>query len=227
MLRSQTMLRRILMWINPFYKSKQELRTSLRELAQILETTDQRWWAGVLHLRGQRVAREPKQAARETLSLFEGARAPAGTTEGGFALDTVVLTRSGSAYTADNPGLWRETLRYTRLLHKLYEDALQVWFSSSPARLNPPSDESRTSKLADYGGGSQVWWRKGGSYVVRYDCGAHVSIFREDVISEREMEQALLGPRHFTRMILSLQNRLQKAGIDPYQGSFEPLPDPD
>ena len=207
-------------------KRKQALRASLAEIASILDGTDQKQWAGALRSLRERVNGEPGQASRDVLALYEGPRAPQGATDGRWAFDTMVVTRSGNAYTANDPVLWQTSLRYAQLLNEVYRNALHLWQTCDVARMTMPAASNAWVKLVDQGGDLGVW-RRGAQYMVRYDCGAHMSLFREDEISKEEAEQAMLGPTHATRMIVELQNRLERAGIDPYQGSWKPLPDPE
>ncbi len=129
-------------------------------------------------------------------------------------------------YTADNPVLWQTTLQYARLLNEAYLNALHLWQSCEVARVAMPAPSEGWVQLVTQGGDLGVW-RRGDTYMVRYDCGAHMSLFREDNISSDEAEQAMLGSNHMTRMLVELQNRLQRARMDPYQGSWPPLPDPE
>lgn len=202
---------------------KHALRDSLAEAATILDGTDQRHWAGVLRSLRERVNDEPGQAARDVLAMYEGPRAPQGAVDGEWAFDTVVVTRGGNAYTANDPVLWQTSLRYARLLSEVYLHALHLWQSCNVARVAMPAASEHWVQLVDCGGDLGVW-RRDEHYMVRYDCGAHMSLFREDRISKDEAEQAMLGPKHLTHMIVALQSRLQRAGIDPYQGSWTPLP---
>ena len=54
-------------------------------------------------------------------------------------------------------------------------------------------------------------------FFVRYDAGAHMVVSRLDEISKEEADQAMTGPAGAERVLLSLQKRLQAAGIDPYK----------
>lgn len=79
--------------------------------------------------------------------------------------------------------------------------------------------------LVSYGGGSEIWHHQG-QYLARYDCGSHISHWRDDAISWAEAQHGLLGPKHFSFMVSALQERLKSAGIDAYTGSHVPLPEP-
>ena len=206
-------------------RQKRALRRSLAEIATILDGTDQSYWADVLRSLRDRVEDQSGQAARDVLALYEGPRAPRGATEGNWALDTVGVTRGGNAYTVDDPVLWEQTLRYARLLHSVYQDALRLWHASDVARVPLPAPTQQWVKLADYGWGSQVWQCKE-RYLVRYDNGGHASRWREDEINAAEAEQGMLGSTHFSRMVVELQSRLEAAGVDLQSGSYQSLPEP-
>jgi hypothetical protein len=54
-------------------------------------------------------------------------------------------------------------------------------------------------------------------FFVRYDAGAHTVVPRLDEISKEEADLAMTGPTAAEQVLLSLQKRLQAAGIDPYK----------
>lgn len=54
-------------------------------------------------------------------------------------------------------------------------------------------------------------------FFVRYDAGAHMVVPRLDEISIEEADPAMIGPAAAEQVLLSLQKRLQVAGIDPYK----------
>ena len=54
-------------------------------------------------------------------------------------------------------------------------------------------------------------------FFVRYDAGAHMVVPRLDEISQEEADLAMTGPAAAERVLLSLQKRLQAAGIDAYR----------
>jgi hypothetical protein len=54
-------------------------------------------------------------------------------------------------------------------------------------------------------------------FFVRYDAGAHMVAPRLDEISKEEADLAMTGPAAAEQVLLSLQKRLQAAGIDPYK----------
>jgi hypothetical protein len=54
-------------------------------------------------------------------------------------------------------------------------------------------------------------------FFVRYDAGAHMVVPRLDEISQEEADLAMTGPAAAERVLLSVQKRLQAAGIDPYR----------
>ena len=54
-------------------------------------------------------------------------------------------------------------------------------------------------------------------FFVGYDAGAHMVVPRLDEISQEEADLAMTGPAAAERVLLSLQKRLQAAGVDPYR----------
>lgn len=61
-----------------------------------------------------------------------------------------------------------------------------------------------------------------GLYFVRYDAGAHVVAWREDEISELEVDSIRSGRATEHEAILTLQRRLEAAGINPYVQNWIP-----
>lgn len=55
-----------------------------------------------------------------------------------------------------------------------------------------------------------------GYYYAQYDAGAHEESMRKDEIMEEEAKLACTGERGANEMLLALQARLIRAGIDPY-----------
>lgn len=54
-------------------------------------------------------------------------------------------------------------------------------------------------------------------FFVGYDAGAHMVVLRLDEISKDEAVLAMTSQAAAERVLFSLQNRLQTAGIDPYK----------
>ena len=54
-------------------------------------------------------------------------------------------------------------------------------------------------------------------FFVRYDAGAHMVTPRLDEISQEEAGVAMTGPTSAEQVLLSLQKRLQAAGVDPFK----------
>lgn len=52
-------------------------------------------------------------------------------------------------------------------------------------------------------------------FFVQYDAGAHMVVNRLDEISEAEAKLAMQGPQDAYHVLISLQKRLEAAGIDP------------
>jgi hypothetical protein len=192
------------------------LVATLTRLAAVLGRCDQAdLWPPELLSLARRARRQPAQAATEVLALHDG--------RDSFASFTP--TYGGTPFR--RPGRERrQALALSRLRWRLYQQALALWHATKvESPLNAIDDGAPVRLLADYGAGCEVW-RRGRVYVVRHDVGAHVSCWREDRISRREAEQALLGPEHFLRMTTALQRRLQARGADLYAGSTRPLPPP-
>jgi hypothetical protein len=56
-------------------------------------------------------------------------------------------------------------------------------------------------------------------FFVAYDAGAHMVVPRLDEISQEEAYLAMTGSTAAERVLLSLQKRLQAAGVDPYRAN--------
>ena len=170
----------------------------VERVAELLSAGGKGDWADRLRVQAARLEAEPLAAASAILDLY-GAEDP-------------LPTSARAGYT--EPGPEREAaFEYARLRWSLYQAVLVIWrLHRSPGRI---ADASTGEQLSDYGGGHQVW-RRGRRYFVRYDAGAHFSVWREDEISEAEAAQAALGAVHFGNMILALQHRLKADGQDPW-----------
>jgi len=64
-------------------------------------------------------------------------------------------------------------------------------------------------------------WKRGERYFVRYDAGAHQVTMREDELSEAEVALAVQGKDATNQMLLALEKRLIKAGIDPHVSNLD------
>ena len=71
------------------------------------------------------------------------------------------------------------------------------------------------------GSGLEVVVRDG-RYFVRYDAGAHAVAWREDELTEQEFAAVKLGGEAEHKAILSMQRRLESAGIEPYRQNWTP-----
>lgn len=67
--------------------------------------------------------------------------------------------------------------------------------------------------------GSVEIWKKNGRYFIRYDVGTHQITMREDEISEDEMKSAMHSESEMSKVLFSLQQRLENAGVDPYKSN--------
>ena len=59
-------------------------------------------------------------------------------------------------------------------------------------------------------------YKKGERYFVRYDAGAHEIVMREDEVSLEEALEIVKGPSEAEKVLITVQARLQKAGLNPY-----------
>lgn len=202
------------------------LGEAMATVAAYLARSDQRHWAGVLDALRARLDAEPAAAARAVLALFEGPGAwNRVVTDGDWALDTIALSTDGVSYYRERGVTFEEVLAYPRERHAMYRAALELWLASDPHPAPLPRGEAGPVKLADYGWGCQIWACDGG-FFARYDRGSHASRWREDAISEDEARHGLLGVKHFSYLLFRLEERLKAAGLDPYAGSYQPLPEP-
>ena len=69
--------------------------------------------------------------------------------------------------------------------------------------------------------GLEVVLRKG-HYFVRYDAGAHQTVWREDQITESEFRLIAIGGELEQKTLLQLQKRLKQLGVDPYVQNWLP-----
>lgn len=179
-------------------------------LCDILSRTDQADWVARLTKLGSAAVGAPLETSKIILELFDDS----------CALPTS-CTRNGVAYTEPESQAREDAFAFAALRWQLYQQALALFNETAPPPLEPDISPTR---LVDYGGGCEIWFAQGG-YLVRYDCGSHVSRWREDAISAVEARQGTWGATHFHKMILALQRRLEADGTDVYRGSSEPLPD--
>lgn len=198
------------------------LRATMATVSAAFARSDQRHWATRLDSLGLWLGAAPASTARAVLALYEGPHAAHRTVlEGDYAIDGIALTYEGAAVAATEPA-WQAVLDFSRQRYAMYREALALWLAFQPA---PPAPPGAPAMLASYGGGCEIWHHEG-HYLARYDCGAHVSRWRDDALSPAEALHGLLGAKHFTFMVIALQARLKAAGIDPYTGSHTPLPEP-
>lgn len=64
--------------------------------------------------------------------------------------------------------------------------------------------------------------RRDGRLYVRYDAGAHYSIWREDEITEEELRGLRGGISSCNRTMLEIQQRLKASGVDPWASNWKP-----
>jgi hypothetical protein len=187
----------------------------LRRLARLIAKTDQADRAEPLVALAAAVRADPAEASRNILRLYEGRD----------GLDHLATTIDGRALR--RPGReWREAVEFARVRWEAYELALALWHRSKrTSPLAALESGEPIQKLADYGGGNQIW-RRARSYLIRYDVGSHISKWRDDTISRRQAEQAVLGTDHFGHLVLALQHGIRRRGGDPNQGDPIAPPDP-
>lgn len=179
-----------------------ELQAALNRAAVLFGKHGEEEWRDRLAGLAARLGDEPLACAVEILGLYAG--------RGSFE---EAAPRKGYA----EPGPEREqAFEYARLRWDIYQQALALWHAH---RQRGPAGIEGDGRLLDYGGGQEVH-RRGDRHFARYDAGAHFQVWREDEISADEATQAALGPTHFSRMIVALQNRLQAQGSDPYKSNF-------
>jgi hypothetical protein len=64
---------------------------------------------------------------------------------------------------------------------------------------------------------------RSGRFFIRYDAGAHVEILREDEISENEANKAAASIDGVEEVLLAIQARLRKMGIDPHISNIKDI----
>jgi hypothetical protein len=57
-------------------------------------------------------------------------------------------------------------------------------------------------------------------YFIRYDAGAHLVVWREDEISKEEVSSIIHNEAEIEEILLKLQRRLIKNGINPYVSNW-------
>lgn len=63
-------------------------------------------------------------------------------------------------------------------------------------------------------------WQRGDRYFVRYDAGNHVSLMREDEVSQAEAELASSSKEQLLALLWAVQKRLLSEGNDPYRSNL-------
>lgn len=71
-----------------------------------------------------------------------------------------------------------------------------------------------------YDDGFLVIFERDSILFIRYDAGSHQIAMREDEISEAEASLVMQGEKEATKVLFALQERLTKAGIDPYESNI-------
>jgi len=60
-----------------------------------------------------------------------------------------------------------------------------------------------------------------GQYFVRYDAGAHQIIWREDEITEADLDRIRQGEEAEYLMLIELQKHLERSGKNPYVSNWK------
>ncbi len=145
----------------------------------------------------QLVERDPPSAAEELVETYSE------------RLDKVFVRAEPVRLLA--PGAqWEAGMAFASGKFELYSAMIALWLELSP---HVP---------VDLAGMSDEVVERDGRYFVRYDCGSHVSIWREDEITAAQARQATLGPMHLNNMVLSLQNDLTAKGINWSVSNYQP-----
>lgn len=71
-----------------------------------------------------------------------------------------------------------------------------------------------------YDDGFLAIFNRGWRFFLRYDAGSHQIAMREDEISEAEANLIMQGQDEATKVLFAVQDRLAKAGIDPYESNI-------
>ena len=64
-------------------------------------------------------------------------------------------------------------------------------------------------------------WMEGEKFYALYDAGAHQVVMRKDEITAEEAKLACSGDKEATKMLFALQERLTRAGINPYVSNLQ------
>lgn len=72
-----------------------------------------------------------------------------------------------------------------------------------------------------YDDGDLIIYKRNKAFYLRYDVGAHQVAIREDEISEDEVNQIMESQESATKVLFSLQKRLQESGIKPYESNIK------
>jgi hypothetical protein len=105
---------------------------------------------------------------------------------------------------------WEAGIAFAAGKFELYNAMIALWLEFShhvPVNLTGMGDEVV---------------ERDGRFFVRYDCGSHFSIWREDEITAAQARQATLGPMHLNNMVLSLHNDLTAKGINSSVSNYMP-----
>jgi hypothetical protein len=65
-------------------------------------------------------------------------------------------------------------------------------------------------------------WQEDNLFYAIYDAGSHQVMMRKDEITKEEAMHACEGESSAVEMLLALQARLTKAGIDAYSSNYSP-----
>lgn len=65
-------------------------------------------------------------------------------------------------------------------------------------------------------------WQEDNRFYAIYDAGSHQVVMRKDEITEHEALYACEGESSAVNMLVALQARLTRAGIDAYSSNYSP-----
>lgn len=119
----------------------------------------------------------------------------------GLPLDEVFKPRESVGYLEPGP-LQQAGFAFASKKFDLYRAAIDLWLQQT------------SGSEPELAGAADEIVRRNGRYFVRYDCGSHVPVWREDEITKDQARQAMLGPMHLSNMILALQNDLTAKGVE-------------
>lgn len=71
-----------------------------------------------------------------------------------------------------------------------------------------------------YDDDSLIIIKRDSRFYLRYEVGSHQVVLREDEISENEVELIMNSPEDATKVLFSLQKRLEESGVKTYKSNI-------